>query len=348
MGYNLDRPAAAEMAGGPPHASITLEFRQGRRLVMKIPVEVLKQCWFLSGPTASGKSAAALALARRLGAEILSMDSMAVYRRMDIGTAKPSAEEQAAIPHHLIDLVDPHQEYSLAEYAQAADAAARAVLERGRIPLFVGGTGLYLRTLLRGLFDGPPACPDLRRRLQEQIDRSGAESLHRRLMEIDPVTAARVHVNDHRRIIRAVEVFECTGRPLSEQQHQGPRPVHERPRSVVWLCPPRSWLRNRIDLRVTAMMRAGLLEETRRILASDRPPGKTARQALGYRELIAHLESRVSLDKAVDTIRLRTKQFAKRQFTWFRSLDECLCLPIDGSESPEELAARIVRESEQS
>lgn len=310
---------------------------------MRFPAELLRRCWVLAGPTASGKSAAGVALAERIGGEILSLDSMAVYRGMDVGTAKPSDEDRARVPHHLIDLVEPHESFSVADYLRAAEAACRDVVTRGRTPLFVGGTGLYLRSLLRGVFEGPSAAPEVRRRLEAEAEAAGPEALHARLGKVDPAAAARLHPNDVRRVVRALEVAELTGRPLSAQQEHPPLPEGERPEHVYWLSPPRAWLYERIDRRVDAMMSAGLLDETRRLLAQPEGLGRTARQALGYRELIDHLEGRLTLSEAVDLIKLRTRQFAKRQHTWFRNLEECRAFSITGEESAEELADRLMR-----
>jgi len=312
---------------------------------MNFPTELIKQCWFLAGPTAVGKSATALALAQRINAEILSMDSMAIYRSMDIGTAKPDNFEQSAVRHHLLDLIEPHSDFSMAEYCEAALNAAEDVVSRGRVPLFVGGTGLYLRAILRGTFDGPGADWGLRKQFEETIEHHGPEQLHQQLAAVDPQTAGRLHVNDHRRIIRALEVHTLTGVPLSEQQNNVPLATADRPHCIVWLDPPRDWLRNRIDRRVDLMMEAGLLDETRRLLAMSPPPGRTARQALGYRELIDHLEGGVSLEESVELIRVRTRQFAKRQHTWFRNLEECQGISIDGTDSAEQLAERLFQES---
>lgn len=307
---------------------------------MKFPAELLKQCWFLAGPTAAGKTAVSLRLAGHLDAEILSLDSMAVYCGMDIGTAKASVLEREAVPHHLIDLAEPHQDFSVAEYLEAALEAVQGIVDRGRVPLFVGGTGLYLRAILRGIFDGPPANWDLRKRY-EQLE---AQELHDRLAVVDPPTAARLHVNDRRRVIRALEVHEGTGTPLSDQQHNLPCPESERPVAVVWLEPPRAWLRERIDRRVDQMMDQGLLQETTRLLAARPAPGRTARQALGYRELISHLEDGIPLADAVELIKVRTRQFAKRQHTWFRNLEECRSIEVDAEQSSEQLADHLFRE----
>ena len=308
---------------------------------MRIPGELLERCWFLAGPTACGKSAVALPLARRLNAEIISLDSMALYRGMDIGTAKPSSEQRADVPHHLIDIIEPHAEFSVAQYLHAAEAACRQIVARGRVPLFVGGTGLYLRAVLRGVFEGPPADQELRRRLEADAAVSGAAALHRRLQQVDPAAAAVLHPNDARRVIRALEVYEVTGQPLSEQQRQPALPPDERPQRVYWLWPPRDWLYDRINGRVEQMFAAGLLDEVRRLLASDRPLSHTARQALGYKEAIDHLQGRQTLEQAIEQVKTRTRQFAKRQHTWFRNLAECRPIAMSGSETAEELAATI-------
>ncbi|MCP4176008.1 MAG: tRNA (adenosine(37)-N6)-dimethylallyltransferase MiaA [Fuerstiella sp.] len=305
--------------------------------------ELLRQCWFLAGPTAGGKTATALALAVVLDAEIVSMDSMAVYRGMDIGTAKPTVEERSRVPHHLIDVVDPHEEFSVSDYVCQATRIAGDIAGRGRVPLFVGGTGLYLRSMLRGVFEGPDADWDLRRRLEHQARENGNDWLLEELRAIDAPTAARLHPNDVRRVIRAIEVYNVTGQPLSSQQDHEPLPKDEQPAAVFWLHPPRAWLHERVNRRVDIMMDQGLLAETRRLLAIDPPPGRTARQALGYRELIEHLEEGVRLDAAVTQIKTGTRQFAKRQHTWFRNLEECQSVLIAGTESPGALAKTLLR-----
>lgn len=330
--------AAAEKDFRPPEP-----FRVGE--LMSVPADLLKRCWFVAGPTAVGKTGAALHLAGLLHAEILSMDSMAVYRRMDIGTAKPSREEQQQVRHHLIDLINPDQEYSLSDYMQHAATAIEDVVSRGRTPLFVGGTGLYLRSLLRGVFSGPDADWELRDQLEQQQQSLGADWLHQQLQQIDPVTAQRLHPNDVRRVVRAIEVYHVTGRPMSEQHDQPPLPVDQRPAAVLWIDPPRAWLHERINRRVDLMMQQGLLTETRQLLESTPPPGRTARQALGYRELIAHLEQGLPLTDCVRQIKIGTRQFAKRQHTWFRNLEECQALAITGEESATQLADRIIQAS---
>jgi tRNA dimethylallyltransferase len=309
---------------------------------MRHDPSLLRRCWFLAGPTACGKSAVALELATRLNAEIVALDSMTLYRGMDIGTAKPTAAERARVPHHLFDIPEPHEEYSVAEYLASAERCCRDILARGRVPLFVGGTGLYLRSLLRGVFAGPPADWTLRRQWEAEAASSGPEALHRRLAEIDPAAAVRLHPHDLRRIIRALEVHALTGLPLSAQQEQSPLPVGERPPHVYWLDPPRDWLHERINRRVLEMIDAGLVDEVRRLRGLPKPLSHTARQALGYREILDWLEQPTApWDDVVAQIQTRTRQFAKRQCTWFRNLEECTAITIRGDETPSELAARL-------
>lgn len=313
---------------------------------MQIDLGLLQQCWFLAGPTAAGKTAAALALAERLDAEIISLDSMAIYRGMDIGTAKPTKAEQERVHHHLIDAIAPHEEYSLADYVAAAETAAKEIVSRGRRVLFAGGTGLYLRGVLRGVFEGPSADWEFRRGLEAAAASAGEGYLHERLKEVDPVAAVKLHPRDHRRIIRAIEVFHQTGEPLSAQQEHGPLPESERPKNVYWLYPPRDWLHERINRRVDQMLDEGLVEEVRNLLSAPMPLSRTARQALGYKEVIDHLEGRIDAGEMADLIKRRTRQFAKRQHTWFRNLEECQAVDIVGIETADEIAALLVDLSE--
>ena len=309
---------------------------------MYFPVSLLNECWFVAGPTASGKSSAAMHLAQSINAEIVSLDSMAVYRGMTIGTAKPPVADQQAVRHHLIDIADASQDFSVTEFVRLANNAALDILSRGLTPLFVGGTGLYLRSILRGMFEGPEADWKLRTHWEQLAIQHGPEWLLAQLAERDPATAQRLHSNDMRRIIRAIEVFELTGKPLSEDQGHMPRPAEEQPACVVWLHPPRPWLHARINKRIDMMMEEGWLAETRQLLELEPPPGRTARQALGYLELIRHLNGEISLADAVQLTKNSTRQFAKRQHTWFRNLEECTPLEITGTESPEELAGLIL------
>jgi tRNA dimethylallyltransferase len=310
---------------------------------MHIPNDILKTCWFLAGPTACGKSDVAIVIAKRIGAEILSMDSMSLYRGMDIGTAKPSPAQRALVPHHLIDLCEPHEAFSVAHYLSAAKDAAGSVIARGRVPLFVGGTGLYLRALLRGVFDGPQIPPELRRQLEAELGSASPEQLYERLAAVDPSAARRIHPNDSKRILRALEVYHATGRPLSELQRQEPLPAENRPANVFWLSPPRRWLYERIDRRVEQMFATGLLDEVRGLLERPLPLSHTAQQGLGYKEVIAHLEQNMPLTETLNLIQARTRQFAKRQHTWFRHLEECRPVEMTGEETATELAESVLK-----
>jgi tRNA dimethylallyltransferase len=283
--------------------------------------------WYLTGATASGKTAVGIELARMLDAEIVSLDSMAVYRGMDIGTAKPTAAELALVPHHLIDIVEPSESFSVAQYREAVLASVEAIKQRGREVLFVGGTPLYLKAMLRGIFAGPPADWILRHELMD-VARANPAELHRRLQSVDPAAAARLHPNDTRRLIRALEVHASTGSPISALQQQFEIGQSAEECRVFVLQWERDALNARIDRRVEEMFAAGLVGETQRLLHAEKPPGRTARQAVGYREVIEHLVGKLDLPATIDLVKLRTRQFAKRQLTWFKSLSECRSVPI--------------------
>ncbi len=298
-------------------------------------------CWFLTGPTAGRKTEVGLELAARIGAEIVSMDSMALYRHMDIGTAKPTLRERSAVPHHLIDVLEPHEEHSLAQYLAAAERAAREIRSRGREVLFVGGTPLYLKGLLRGICCGPPADWEFRRGLEEEARHGGPEVLHRRLAEVDPEAARRLHPNDTRRVIRALEVYAKTGQPISAHQQQFATGLPAEACRVFVLDWPREELGARIDRRVEQMFAAGLVDEVRRLLAGPRSLSKTACQALGYREVLEHLEGQRGVEETVALLKIHTRQFAKRQSTWFRSLSECRFVGVSGVIEPGAIADQI-------
>jgi tRNA dimethylallyltransferase len=282
----------------------------------------------LTGPTGSGKSAIALELADRLGAEIVAMDSMTLYRGLDVGTAKPTAGERKRIPHHLIDVLDPWESASVAWWLDRAAECVAEIEGRGRKVLFVGGTPLYLKALLFGLFEGPAADRDIRRRLEAEAERDGATALHSRLAVVDASSAKRLHVNDVRRIIRALEVWELTGRPISELQQEWRRSIDPAIGPAVYcLDRPRDELYQRIDCRVVEMLQAGWLDEVRLLRALARPWSREVSAAIGFRELISYLDEQQSWDATVVEIQRRTRNFAKRQLTWFRHLPGCRFVP---------------------
>jgi tRNA dimethylallyltransferase len=284
----------------------------------------LRRALVLTGPTASGKTRLGVDLALRLGAEIVSMDSMALYRGMDVGTAKPGPEERRQVPHHLIDVLDPWESASVAWWLERAADCCRDVERRGKRVLFVGGTPLYLKALLFGLFEGPPADPDLRRRLAAEA--GGSPSLHERLARVDPETAARLHPNDLRRIIRALEVWELTSKPISawQQQWRTPPPGCEGGETTCfWLDVPREQLYRRINERVREMVAKGLVGEVQALRRLERSISREARQALGYKEMFDHFDGLASLEETIVRIQQRSRNFAKRQVTWFRHLPGC-------------------------
>lgn len=272
-----------------------------------------KEMLVIVGPTASGKSELALRLARQTGAEILSLDSMQVYRGMDIGTAKPSAAEQAEVRHHLIDVVEANEPFTVARFVEMADAVIADARQRQTPLIATGGTPLYYKALFEGLFEGPGADEALRQQLRE----IGNEALHARLQEVDPDAAARIHLNDTKRLIRALEVYELTGRPISQQQQEWGKPMrHE----AIWVGInwEKETLNRRINTRVKQMLDAGWVAETQALLTRRHQLSPTAAEATGYAELIDALSGRTTLEDAAEQIKIATRQLARRQIKWFR------------------------------
>ena len=300
--------------------------------------EPFQNVLILTGPTASGKTQLALELAGPLNAEIIAMDSMTLYRGMDIGTAKPTLDERRRVPHHLIDVLDPWEGSDIAWWLKQAAAKTREIESRGKQVLFVGGTPFYLKALLCGLFESPPVDIELRIRLEDEAAVSGPVAFHEKLQRIDPLTAGRLHPNDVRRIVRAIEVYELTGKTLSFWQKQegwsqskppstGSGVIEDREPRCLALEIPRAELHVRINRRVKAMFEAGWVEEVRNLGKLDKSLGKEASQAVGYKEIREFLAGSLSLGKAKDLIQARTRQFAKRQITWFRHLPGCRQVP---------------------
>jgi tRNA dimethylallyltransferase len=270
------------------------------------------------GPTGSGKSELAVAVAERLGGEIVNCDSRQVYRGLDIGSAKPAAAIRARAPHHLFDVAEPAETFDCARYASLARAAIAAIGERGGTALLVGGTGLYLKAVRYGLFPGPPRDDELRAELAARED-ARAGSLYDELVAIDPRAAARLHINDRMRIVRALEVYRLTGVPISRWQAEHAFRGDELAMDVVGLAVPRPRLFERLDARCRAMVEQGLVDEVRGLLAAGCPPAAPALQSIGYREIGDYLRGRGGLDEAVARMAGATRRFAKRQLTWFRA-----------------------------
>jgi tRNA dimethylallyltransferase len=288
------------------------------------------------GPTASGKSDAAMAVARRTGAELLSLDSMQVYRGMDVGTAKPTAAERAEVRHHLIDVVEPDGSFAVARFVELADEVIRGARARGVPLVLTGGTPLYYKALFDGLFDGPGADEVVRDRLRALPH----DELHRRLLAVDPAAAARIHVNDGKRLVRALEVFELTGRPISSFQTDWAAPARRHEATWVGLAWDKDALNRRINARVKAMLAAGWVEEVRGLLARYGTLSHTAAEATGYHELIEHVEGRAGLDDAAERIKIATRQLARRQMKWFRRFPGVTW--IAGDQAVGDIAARAV------
>ena len=274
----------------------------------------------ICGPTASGKTALAAELARRLGGEVVSADSMQVYRDMDIGTAKPTPQETLGVPHHMIGVAEPEENYSVARYVSEAVPIVDGILARGKLPVVAGGTGLYIDHLVAGRRFAPfEADSGLRRRLQQRVEEEGLPALRRELERADPEAAARIHPNDEKRTLRALEVWLSTGKTITQHDRESrERPDRYRPLTIALNFRERPWLWERIDRRVDEMMARGLEGEVRALLDRGVPPDCTAMQAIGYKELAAAIRSGRPIPEGAEEIKLRSRQYAKRQLTWFR------------------------------
>lgn len=316
---SVDHAAAnifAESTGGSrpparlPAAPLLLE-----TLELNTRIRLIVVC----GPTAVGKTGAAIRLAERFGGEIVNADSVQVYRYMDIGTAKPTADEQARARHHLVGVADPDEAFDAARFARMGRAAIADIAGRGKVPIVAGGTGLYIKALLYGLAKQAPSDAAVRGRLRREAEQIGAAAMHQRLAALDPQTGARVHPNDSVRIVRALEVYTLSGRPLSA--HHRDHGFADAPFETfkIGLDMDRAGLYARIDQRVDAMMAAGLADEVRGLLEKGCSSDLKSMQALGYRHMVECLEGRTTLDEAVATLKRDTRRFAKRQFTWFRA-----------------------------
>ena len=281
--------------------------------------KILPPAVVVCGPTGIGKTAAAIEIARRFNGEIIGADAMQIYRRMEIGTAKPTAEEQARVRHHLIDVVEPDEPFDASRYCELARQVIAGLHERSVLPLVVGGTGLYIKALLHGVFQSAPPDPRVRRRLQKEAVGRGPGALHRRLASIDPAAAGRIHPNDSFRIVRALETVEATGETISA--HQQRHRFQDSPYRAlkIGLDMDRDTLYDRINTRVDGMLQAGFLEEVRDLLAAGFDPQIKSMQSLGYRHMVAYLQSRLDWKEAVRTMKRDHRHYAKRQLTWFRS-----------------------------
>lgn len=295
------------------------------------------------GCTASGKGSLARRIAREIGGEIVSVDSMKVYRGMDIGTAKPTAAERAETPHHLLDVADPWESFSAARFVELADAAVAGIHARGRPAIAVGGTVLYFKAFYEGMFEGPSADAAIRAEIRERATQLGSAAVHAELAAIDPVAAARIHPNDLRRIERAIEVFRLTGRPISALQQQWKDGALRRPDwrwSLIGLEYPREMASRRINQRVRRMVAEGLVEEVERLWRDPRGLSEQAAQAVGYAELIDCFKGRWGVDHAIEQVKIHSRHLAKHQRTWLKRLPNVRWLDAAATEDLEELLAR--------
>ena len=297
---------------------------------------------FIIGCTASGKGSLGRELARRCGGQIVSVDSMKVYRRMDIGTAKPPPEVRAEVPHHCVDIVEPSESFSVAQYVEHADRAIAAIADAGERAWAVGGTSLYIKALSEGLFEGPSADAEIRRELTARAAAEGLAPLHAELAAVDPEAAARIHPNDEKRIVRALEVYRITGTPITELQRQWDSGRRRHDATMIGIRRARADQSRRINLRAKKMLAAGLRDEVAALLAESAGLSDQAAQAVGYAEMIDHLRGRCTLEEAFERIKINTRRLAKKQRTWHRRFGDVTWFDTAPDETPAGLAQRVM------
>lgn len=293
------------------------------------------------GVTASGKGRLAFDLAKSLDAEIISIDSMKVYRRMDIGTAKPPQEARQCVKYHLIDIVEPSDSFSVGAFRDAALEAIKQIKGRNKPVIAVGGTALYIKALLYGLFEGPGTNQQIRAELNAQAEMEGLAELYRELKKIDPIAAERINPNDSKRIIRALEVHQLTGKPISSFQKQWDRSDTKHDWTIIGLRRKKTEESKRINSRVKNMIAVGLVDEVKSLLAEEKPLSKQARCAIGYAEIIEYLHGQVELEEAIELIKKNTRRLAKNQRTWFKTFKNVHWLDIKPDEPPEKILNRM-------
>ena len=297
--------------------------------------------YFILGCTACGKGAVGRTLAKRLGGQIVSVDSMKVYRRMDIGTGKPTPAQQAEVPHHCIDLVEPTMSFSVARFVAHAEAAIASMARSGAVALAVGGTSLYIKALSEGLFEAPPGDGAVRAALRARAAEVGWACLHEELARVDPEAAGRIHPNDQRRIVRALEVFRTTGRPISELQAQWDSGRRRHDCVLIGLRRDRDAQGRRINARVRRMAAAGLKDEVAALLAEPGGMSPQAAAAVGYAEMIAHLRGDLTEAEALERIKINTRRLAKKQRTWHRRWHDVIWFDVSADETPAAVADRV-------
>ena len=295
----------------------------------------------IAGPTASGKTDLAINLALKTGGEVVSADSMQIYRYMDIGTAKPTKEEMKGIPHHMIDIVDPDESYSVALYKKDAGKCIKDILSRGKLPIIAGGTGLYINSLIYNIkFSETVIDEEFRQKMNHIAQTEGPKVLHDMLREVDPESAAKIHHNNVKRVIRALEVYKYTKKPISEHQKESRMEPLEYRYLVFILDMDRNRLYERIDRRVDKMLENGLADEVKKLLDMGYKPGSTALQGLGYKEIISYLNNELPYDEAIRVLKRDTRHYAKRQITWFKAIKDAIWIE-GGNENIEKNTKKI-------
>jgi tRNA dimethylallyltransferase len=301
-----------------------------------------KQRLLILGVTAGGKGKLAFELAKKLDAEIISIDSMKVYRRMDIGTAKPSKDARNQLNYHLIDVAEPSESFSVDRFLSLADTAIKEIESKGKPVIAVGGSAMYIKALLYGIFEGPGTNDQIRNQLKEQIKQTSLEDLHKQLAAIDPDAADRIHCNDEKRIIRALEVYELTGKPISSFQQQFCLPAPKGDWKIIGLRREKDEESKRMNARVKKMLDTGLVDEVKSLLAEKKPLSIQARSAIGYAEIIDYLQGKETLEKTIEKIKINTRRFAKAQRTWFKTFKNVLWLDLLNNETSESILAKII------
>lgn len=300
-----------------------------------------KQRILILGVTASGKGRLAFELAKKLDAEILSIDSMKVYLRMDIGTAKPSKEAQKQINYHLIDVVEPSESFSVDIFLNLADAAVKQIESKNKPVVAVGGSAMYIKAMLYGIFEGPGTNEQIRHQLKEKIAQTSLEELHKELAAVDPQAVDRIHYNDEKRIIRALEVYYLTGKSISSFQQQFDLPGPKGDWKIIGLRREKGEENRRINARVKKMLQVGLVDEVKSLLAEEKPLSLQARSAIGYAEIIDYLAGKETLEKAVEKIKINTRRFAKAQRTWFKTFKNVNWLDVNTDDDMEHVLAKV-------
>lgn len=306
-----------------------------------------KQRLLILGVTAGGKAKLAFELAKKMDAEIISIDSMKVYRRMDIGTAKPPKDRQKQINYHLIDIVEPSEAFSVDRFLNPADKAVQEIEAKGKSVIAVGGSAMYIKAMLYGIFEGPGTDLEIRQQLKQQIEQTSLNDLYKKLVDVDPEAASKIHANDEKRIIRALEVYQLTGKPISGFQQQFDSPQQKGNWKIIGLRREKTDASSRINARVKKMIELGLVDEVKSLLAEDKPLSPQAASAIGYAEIIDHLKGNETLEKTVEKIKINTRKFAKAQRTWFKTFKNVNWLDInsdDGIEQVLPMAEQVVAE----